>query len=835
MKRIFLLSLILGIAAVSCEQYDDTAIKESLSNLENRVTALEALNTEVNTLKNIVAGLVTVISCDEKDGAYTLVLSDGKTVYVPAEYQPEESKEPTFPVVTIVEVAGVKCWGYYADGKVQTLTHNGKPVEIGGKETVTPQFRVDSDDLLAISVDGGQTWTKTDAKISNSLFAKLQKEDDHIVLTLADGYTEVVVPIYKDSQVQFVAFSGKTYFAAGETKTITIGMVGIENFTVTEKPEGWKTVLSEGQLKVTAPAEGVGESSGCIKMLGIGKEPKIAQINVALGTAPVTITISSAKQVTIIGTGITYFYGASLLEEFDPKTIAKDLGTITNPNMIRNYYSNTGKFTDNLSNMVAELIAGETYVVWALPLSGEGAVAEDVLFQAVSSIGVNYQVSDITYEDAKITASVKGTDKYYLVPLQSDMTIENCVEDLQGTYAYTYDRYLHDCSYRGLLSELVEKPIAGTTYSFAVIPVHFGNLCVSDALDFSVTLKNFTKGGNSIISLEETAKEYKSLSFKVTAQNAYKCLVAVVSASEYTANSYANDDALYAYLSTLSGTAYSDPYTYQAKNLESGSDYYAVAVAVDRNGAMGPLVRKAVTTKTVEYSSIKLTVGEVQTSYTTVTIPISADGDIVKYRYMFLSGVGSNYMYFQYKDDDKAAEDALIYGTAEYTDVTAAAAASGLVFKNLEYGVEYIFRVIGYDKDGKIVKLAKTDVTPTVGAVIKFTDTRWAETKPTVTASKVGTSLQLNINFPKGCTQYVITKMSSEEYSASVPTAARLKTDYVLSHSYAVTLYANVNRYLPSDWYIGGDMPYILVTWQDDNGWYEPLVIDSATGEMLNK
>ena len=264
MKRIFLLSLLLGAFVASCDQYeyDDSAIKESLSELEGRVTALETLKQDLTALKNIVEGLVTVISCEEKNGAYTLVLSDGTTVYVPAEYIPEESApetsvEPTFPVVTIVEVAGVKCWGYYADGKIQTLTYNGKPVEIGGEEAFTPQLRVDSDEYLSISVDGGKTWTKTEAKISNSLFSSLQKEDDHVVLTLADGYTEVMVPIYKERQIQFIAFSGKTYFAAGETKSITVGMVGIESFTVTEKPEGWKTVLSEGQLQVTAPAEGL--------------------------------------------------------------------------------------------------------------------------------------------------------------------------------------------------------------------------------------------------------------------------------------------------------------------------------------------------------------------------------------------------------------------------------------------------------------------------------------------------------------------------------------------------------------------------------------------------
>ena len=830
MKRIFVLSLLVGALAASCEQYDDSAIKDSLVQLENRVTALENLRQDVTALKDMVEGLVTVISCEEKDGTYTLTLSDGKTVFVPAE---SKSEELTIPVVTIVEENGVKYWGYYADGKVQTLTDNGKPVAVSGN-AAAPQFRVDADDALAVSVDGGKTWTKTDAKITASLFSELEMDEEFVTLTLADGYSQVIVPLYKDGDLQFVAFSGKKFFAPGETKNVTIGMVGIESFTITERPDGWKTVLTEGQLQVTAPAEGAGESSGVIKMLGIGREPKIAQLNVTLGTAPVTITIASNRNVTITPAGNTCFYGASLLSEFDPKSIAKDLGTITNPNLSRQP-AITSKQTWPLADMVAELIEGETYVVWALPLSGEGAVESDVLFEAVSSIGINYSVSDVTFEDAKITAGVKGADKYYLVPLQEGMTLENCVEDLQGTYAHTYDRYLHDCSFRGYLRDLVEAPVAGSEYSFAVIPVLFGNLCTTDAETFKVTLKGFSKGGNSTVTIEETAKDYKTMSFQVTAQNAYRCYVATVSEADYIANGYANDDTLYAYLSSLSGTKYTDPYTYHARNLESGSNYYVVAVAIDRNGVMGALTRKAAATKAVEFSDITVTVGETLDSYASVTVPVTASGDIVKYRYMFLSGEGADFWYYQYVDSDQAAEDALIYGTVAYTEVTAATAASGIVFNNLSYGVNYIFRVIGYDKEGKVTHVAKADVSPTVGAVIKFTDARWEASKPAVTVSKLGTSLQLTITFPKDFVQYVITKMSSEEFSASMPSAARQRADYVLSHGYAETLYENKTRYMPSDWYIGGDMPYILIVWQDAEGWYEPLIIDSATGEILNK
>ena len=43
----------------------------------------------------------------------------------------------------------------------------------------------------------------------------------------------------------------------------------------------------------------------------------------------------------------------------------------------------------------------------------------------------------------------------------------------------------------------------------------------------------------------------------------------------------------------------------------------------------------------------------------------------------------------------------------------------------------------------------------------------------------------------------------------------------------------NLSNYDPG-WYISADKPYILIAWEDENGWYEPLVYDSATGQILN-
>jgi len=308
----------------------------------------------------------------------------------------------------------------------------------------------------------------------------------------------------------------------------------------------------------------------------------------------------------------------------------------------------------------------------------------------------------------------------------------------------------------------------------------------------------------------------------------------VVSAEEYAANGYADDAVLLDYLSTLTGKAYSGAYDHVAKNLASGEKYYFLAVAIDRNGIMGAPQRLELSTKAVVPSSATISVSSVNANLNSATVYMSATGEIVKYRYLFLAGDGADYWYNTYIDNDQAVYDALVYGTCEYVDKTAAEVASGIAFTDLKFGVNYIFRAVGYDGEGRITALAKTDIAATVGTVVQKTDPRWTAMKPEVTALVSNNAMKLSVTFPQGCKSYALTKMSSEEYIASCPTAARLKADYILKHSYLLTFTENIANYIPSDWYISSDMPYLLITWEDESQWYEPLVIDSATGQPVN-
>ena len=817
MKNILLSFVAVCALVASCAKYDDAIV-----DLQKRVEALEQLTGEVQTLKDLVAGQIFVSSCVEENGIYTIILSDGTVVSTDAGMSDK-------PVITVITENNRTYWAYYQDGQVQPLLFNGKKVEV---TAVTPSLKFNDEGRLEISVDGGRTWVVSEGKVSAGLFSDVRVEDSDLVLVMADGFTEFRIPMEVEAQTVFMSFSGKQFFTNGQTKTISVEMVGIKSYTITEKPEGWKTTLSDGQLTVTAPAKNVGETSGYIKMIGVGEQTAIAQLYVTIGTAPCLLSVEQAGMVTISPNPQSFFYGASLLEEFDAKAIAAELSGVFNPMLTRHPFS-TSKLTIPLSDLVSEVVEGETYIVWALPATGDACTELDVMYEAITSIGVSHDISNVTFEDARINVSVKGTDTYYLVPLENELTLENVIEDLSGTYAATYDRYKHNSTYRGLLSEMIDNPMAGQTYKLLVLPVKLGQLRKDDAKIIEVALNDYVKGGSATVSLTAGSNEYKSLSVNVSAVDAYKVITTIVSASDYIAKGYVSDDALVDYLLGQTAKKYTDQFVYEAQNLDSGSSYWVVALGMDRNGFVGVPSRLEVTTKAVVYSTtstLKLAGSEM--SLNEAMLALESTGKVVKCRYMCLNEAAGGFWYSKFVVDDAAAYEALIYGTIEYVETTSV--DDVITFSDLEFGTNYLFCAIGYDQEDKITNMIRLSFAPTVGEVVAFSDEGWSQLAPQVTAMIKSSQMAIGVIFPTQ-THYVLTKMSSEEFDSHVKTlGARLRVDYVLGHNAALTFDGNINNYDPG-WYISEDKPYLLITWQDESGmWYEPLIYDTATGTILN-
>lgn len=818
MKRIFSMVLVCALFA-ACEKYDDSEVKDAIGKLEERVQALEMLNGEIDALKAVVEGKAMVASFVEKDGVCTITLSDGNSFKV-------QSGLVQHPVVTVMVENNRHYWAYYADGKVEPLLFNGEKVEV---TTVVPAIRFNDEGRLEISVDGGRFWVESEGKVAAGLFSDVTQGDGYIVLTLSDGFTQYRVPMMDESEILFHVASGRMYFNAGESKTVAVEMVGVNKYTVTEKPEGWKVNLVSGQMTITAPASGAGETAGYIKILGVGEETVIAQAYVSVGKAPCLVSIASDLTVTIKPNPQSFFYGAEKLEDFDAAAIAARLSGVINPQMAREPFS-ASTVTVPLSNLVPEVTDGQTYVVWALPVTGYACTESDVIYESVSSIGIVNEVSSVTFEDARLSVSLKGADSYYLIPLENDMTLETCISDLNGNYADTYDRYKHTGTFRGRLSDVFETLIAGTEYTYLVLPVKLGSLRKDDAETFSVRLNDYVVGGALSMTLSQTSSDYKSLSVSYSAdEGTYKYFLKIVGEEDYVSGGYSDDAALISYLSSFNPKAYSGAAVFSESNLNSGSKYYAVAVAVDRNGMLGVPQRLEVTTRQVLYSD-KTIVADYTATMNSAVVTLTSDSEIVRYRYMFLAGDGANYWYYTYSENDQSAYEALIYGSAEYTEIEA---GNPIQFPDLTFGEDYIFRVVGYDAEGKVTALAKVDITPTVGKVIQSSDDSWASLKPAVAAVIAGEDISLTVTLPEGCTEAVVVQMSSEEYQTCVSgIAARLKTDYVLQHSSAVKISESISAYKPG-WTIGVDT-YVLVAWAMGTQWFEPLVIDVATGQPVN-
>lgn len=817
MKKILLSIIAVCALVTSCAKYD-----EAIGDLQKRVEALEQLTGEVQTLKDLVAGQLFVSSCVEEDGEYTIILSDGTVVNTHAGMTDK-------PVITVISENDRTYWAYYQDGQVQPLLYNGKKVEV---TAVTPALKFNDEGKLEISVDGGRTWVVSEGKISAGLFSDVVVDDNELVLVMADGFTEFRIPMEVEAQTVFMSFSGKQFFANKETKTIAVEMIGIKSYTVTEKPEGWKVSLTDGQMTVTAPASGVGETSGYIKMIGVGEQTAIAQLYVTIGKAPCLLAVDQTGLVTITPNPQSFFYGACLIDEFDAKTVASELSGVFNPQLTRHPFS-TKKLSVPLSDLVEEVVEGETYIVWALPATGEACSAVDLMYEAITSIGVSHEISNVTFEDARIGVSVKGTDTYYLVPLENELTLENVIGDLNGAYAATYDRYKHFSSYRGLLSELVENPMAGQTYKLLVLPEKLGQLRKDDAETIEVKLNDYVKGGSSTVALAAASSEYKSLSATVSATDAYKVIMAVVSASDYASMGYAADDALVNYLLGQAAKKYTEQFVYTAQNLESGSAYWIVAVALDRNGFVGTPARLEVSTKAVVYSTTAtLSIAALDASMNSATITLASTGSLAKVRYMCLSDAAGGFWYGKFVEDDAAAYEALIYGATEFTESTNV--AEPVTFTDLEFGTNYLFCAIGYDQEGNITNMVRQTFAPTVGQVVAFSDERWKDLAPQISTTIQANEMFITVNFPISM-NYVLTKMSLEEFDTHVKTLrARLRVDYLLGHSAALTFNENIRNHNP-DWYISDEKPYLMITWQAPDGmWFEPLIYDTATGTILN-
>ena len=205
------------------DKYDDSALRNDLNDLENRVAKLEDLckqmNTNISSLQTIVTALqnnvyVTGTTPLMKDGneiGYTITFSKGNPITIYHGKDGQDGEDGTTPTIGVKkDTDGVYYWTLNGEfimvdgGKIQAEGKDG----INGTNGTTPQFKIEND-YWFISYNNGTNWTQLgkatgedgkdgeDGVGGDSMFSGVdyKTSTDYVIFTLADG-TQIKLPTW---------------------------------------------------------------------------------------------------------------------------------------------------------------------------------------------------------------------------------------------------------------------------------------------------------------------------------------------------------------------------------------------------------------------------------------------------------------------------------------------------------------------------------------------------------------------------------------------------------------------------------------------------------------
>ena len=260
-----LICVVTAVAAMAVTHscFDDSDLRNSIDDLNNRVQALEdfqkKVQSDINSLQELIQKIQSQVTVDRvetnTDGSYTIYFSDNTEITIRNGNDGKDGLTPPTIIVMLGE-DDVYYWGYqYPDGsKELILDETGKPIPVTG---TAPQVRINSENgNWEISTDGGKTWTDTgmpSAGEGDSMFADVTEDEDYIYITLQGEEEPLIIPKSKEVVFEFTDAPEVSEFVPGERKEFSFRMSGAEDYVIS-KPDGWRASIEDGMFVITAPA-----------------------------------------------------------------------------------------------------------------------------------------------------------------------------------------------------------------------------------------------------------------------------------------------------------------------------------------------------------------------------------------------------------------------------------------------------------------------------------------------------------------------------------------------------------------------------------------------------
>ncbi len=744
--------------AACSDAYDDSVLVDRIDKLEDRVDAIEAkLNEQVSALQVIaeqVNGL-GIKSCtyNEETGIYTVVMADGTTVSIQTDLD-------ALGIVTAKEAEDGKL--YWAINGEFIMDGNGNKVSV----VVTPKVQVNKDTKrYEVSVDGGVTWVPTDLVFEEKepvVLKDIAVSDDgrYIEFTQADG-SVLKVP---NAEFSFTCslLAGKQYFAAGETRTLSISLIGAKkNMIIT--PGGWNAEIEGKELTITAPEAGVAaaELKGKIQIMAFSEtgQGDFLELSVEVGEAPYVIALDKGGKYTIIPSEATandpnwkgFLYKVA------------DVNSFFNLERIYEEYNVAGTDPTTLSKgevqgTIANYASEYSYVVMVFDVYEKEGKAyvytpENWIYVEYSEPVVKVEFSDVIFGDATLDLLVKGYDDFWWhiatfdpenaagqtkeewIAEQKTRILEYAGYDnmLFGRYfSYYLPGIGFNNAYNGSLAAfnvqlaycLVRGGMApGQTAFFGILPTRVEKVAeniVYDTFDLPMPVLDATSLAE--VTFTDKKRDYTQVEVAVTpGENTSQYQWAWMTAEELETNN--TDELKMKALMESYWYGYADERTFQKNNLEPGAKVTMVVVAVDRAGKAKIFTHETTTNSVVFNESTveaKLTI----TSFTGVSVALTpSDEEIVSYKWY--NWVKTYYDgNFAGKDGDALAEKDLITKSGWKSE------SATIEINNLQFNNTYVFIAVGLDAQGLPTHMTKVVYSPSDDFNAHFDETLTAQ--PTI-------------------------------------------------------------------------------------------------------
>lgn len=218
----------IALSVLCCSKYDDTALKNDIKTLQEKVQTLERRCDEMNSNISSLRSLIEAVQAQKKitdvsstSTGYVITFSDNTSITL------NHGKDGSTPAISVRQDAdGLWYWLLNGDW---LLDATGKKIRATG---ITPQMKIE-DEYWYISYDNGKTWEKLekatgedgkdgkDGDDGDAFFKSVSQDDQYVYIVLTDG---TVINIPKESAFA-LSFDKTTFHPSAETITIPFKVI----------------------------------------------------------------------------------------------------------------------------------------------------------------------------------------------------------------------------------------------------------------------------------------------------------------------------------------------------------------------------------------------------------------------------------------------------------------------------------------------------------------------------------------------------------------------------------------------------------------------------------